>query len=103
VLTGTPEGFGKRVSVSVDLSIAGPDQTTLVITPTGILTGPDTADQDVPDAQRAAVLTAFHGSLPQQRLPFGLTPTSQGARGSDVIIEGIAEDMTVTLPEFRPR
>ncbi|ORA99375.1 hypothetical protein BST33_14320 [Mycolicibacter minnesotensis] len=103
VLTGTPEGFGKRVSVSVDLSISGPDHSTLVITPTGILTGPDTADQDVPDAQRAAVLTAFRGSLPQQRLPFGLTPTSQGARGSDVIIEGIAEGMIVTLPEFRQR
>lgn len=103
VLTGTPEGFGKRVSVSVDLSISGQDRTTLVITPTGILTGPDTADQDVPDAQRAAVLTAFRGSLPQQRLPFGLKPTSQGARGSDVIIEGIADGMIVTLPEFRQR
>lgn len=101
VLTGTPEGYGRRVSVAVDLSIAGADRTTLVITPTGVLTGPDTADEDVPDDERAAVLAAFHGSLPGQRLPFGLTPTSQGARGSDVIIEGIAEDMTVTLPEFR--
>lgn len=103
VFTGTPAGYGKRVSVAVDLSIDGPDHSTLVITPTGVLTGPDTADQDVPDEQRAAVLAAFHGSLPQQRLPFGLVPTSQGARGSDVIIEGIADDMTVTLPEFRPR
>ncbi|CAJ1503827.1 mannan chain length control protein LmeA [[Mycobacterium] kokjensenii] len=101
VFTGTPAGFGKRVSVSVDLSIGGPDRTTLIITPTGILTGPDTADQKVPDEQRALVLNAFRGSLPQQRLPFGLTPTAQGARGSDVIIEGIAEDMTVTLPGFR--
>lgn len=101
VFTGTPEGFGKRVSVAVDLSVSGPDHSTLVITPTGVLTGPDTADQDVPDEQRAAVLTAFAGSLPQQRLPFGLVPTNQGARGSDVIIEGIAEGMTVTLPEFR--
>ncbi|ORV41075.1 hypothetical protein AWC02_16715 [Mycolicibacter engbaekii] len=103
VFTGTPAGFGKRVSVAVDLSMAGPDHSTLVITPTGILTGPDTADQDVPDEQRVAVLTAFRGSLPQQRLPFGVVPTTQGARGSDVIIEGIADDMTVTLPEFRPR
>lgn len=101
VLTGTPAGYGKRVSVAVDLSVAGADRSTLVITPTGVLTGPDTADQSVPDDQRAAVLAAFHGRLPGQRLPFGLTPTSQGARGSDVIIEGIAEHMTVTLPEFR--
>ncbi|ORA80516.1 hypothetical protein BST28_08885 [Mycolicibacter kumamotonensis] len=101
VFTGTPAGYGKRVSVAVDLSIAGTDHSTLVITPTGVLTGPDTANQHVPEEQRAAVLAAFSGSLPQQRLPFGLVPTSQGARGSDVIIEGIAADRTITLPEFR--
>jgi hypothetical protein len=87
----------------VDLSIAGAVHSTLVITPTGVLTGPDTANQHVPEEQRAAVLAAFRSSLPQQRLPFGLVPTSQGARGSDVIIEGIAGDMTITLPEFRQR
>ena len=103
VFTGTPKsaGFGTRVSVSVDLSMAGPDQTTLVITPTGILTGPDTADQAVPADRRAAVLAAFRADLPQQLLPFGLRPTSQGARGSDVIIEGITENATITLEQFR--
>jgi hypothetical protein len=34
-------------------------------------------------------------------LPFGLRPTAEGARGSDVIIEGIAEDVTVRLTGFR--
>lgn len=101
VFTGTPPGFGKRVSVAVDLSTAGPDRSTLVMTPTGVLTGPDTANQDVPEEQRAAVLAAFGGRLPSQRLPFGVMPTSQGARGSDVIIEGIAEDMTIALAGFR--
>ena len=103
VFTGTPAaaGYDTRVSVAVDLSIAGADRSTLVFTPTGILTGPDTANQDVPDDRRAAVLAAFSGSLPQQRLPFGIAATDLGARGSDVIIEGIADDMTVTLPEFR--
>ena len=103
VFTATPTsaGFDKRVSVSVDLSITGPDRTTLVFTPTGILTGPDTADQKVPEDQRDKVLAAFRGSLPQQRLPFGVAPTSQGARGSDVIIEGITEDVTITLSGFR--
>lgn len=104
VFTGTPEsaGFNKRVSVSVDLSMAGADRTTLVFTPTGVLTGPDTADQRVPDDQRAKVLAAFRGSLPQQKLPFGVAPTSQGARGSDVIIEGITDDVVVRLEEFNP-
>ena len=88
--------FDKRVSVSVDLSITGADRTTLVFTATGILTGPGTADQAVPDDKKAAVLDAFSTSLPGQKLPFGVAPTSQGARGSDVIIEGITEGVTIT-------
>lgn len=102
VFTATPRsaGFDEQVSVSVDLSIVGPERTTLVFTPTGVLTGPGTADQEVPADQLAAVLDEFRATLPDQRLPFGVAPTSQGARGSDVIIEGITEDITVTLGEF---
>ncbi|MGH3531955.1 MAG: LmeA family phospholipid-binding protein, partial [Mycobacterium sp.] len=81
-------------------SIAGDDQTTLVLTPTGVLTGPDTANQKVPDDKRDAVLAAFTGRLPDQRLPFGVAPTSQGVRGSEVIIEGITQGVTVTLDGF---
>ncbi len=104
VFTGTPTraGFDEPVSVTVDLSTAGPDRSTLVFTPTGVATGPNTADREVPPDKRAAVLGAFAGALTRQRLPFGLAPTSQGARGSDVIIEGIAEDLTVRLDGFRP-
>lgn len=102
VFTGTPKSahFDKRVSVAVDLSIAGADRTTLVFTPTGVLTGPDTANQKVPDDKREAVLAAFRQRLPDQRLPFGVAPTSQGARGSDVIIEGITRGVTITLDGF---
>ena len=102
VFTGTPSkaGFDKPVSVTVDLSLAGPDESTLVFTPTAVVTGPNTANRQVPDEQRAAVLDAFAGAMPGQRLPFGLKPTSQGARGSDVIIEGIAEEVTVRLDGF---
>ncbi|OBI46470.1 hypothetical protein A5707_21120 [Mycobacterium kyorinense] len=102
VFTGTPKSahFDKRVSVSVDLSITGKDRTTLAITPTGVLTGPDTANQKVPDDKRDAVLAAFRQQLPDQKLPFGVAPTSQGARGSDVIIEGITEGVTISLDGF---
>jgi DUF2993 family protein len=103
VFSGTPKsaGFGRRVSVSVDLSMAPEDQATLVITPTGILTGPDTANQSVPDDKRDAVLHAFGARVPNQRLPFGVAPTSEGVRGSDVIIEGIARGLTITLDGFK--
>ena len=103
VFTGTPtsSGFHKRVSVSVDLSIVGADQSTLVFTPTEVLTGAGTAEQAVPADRQAAVLKAFSTSMPGLVLPFGLKPTSEGARGSDVIIEGIATGVTVALTAFR--
>ena len=103
VFTGTPKsaGFDRRVSVSVDLSMAPDSQTTLVFTPTGVLTGPDTANQPVPDDKRVAVLQAFSTDLPGQKLPFGVAPQTVGARGSDVIIEGIAYGVTIALDEFR--
>ena len=34
------------------------------------------------------------------RTPFGVAPTTEGARGSDVIIEGITHGVTVTLNGF---
>ncbi len=103
VFSGTPKSanFDHRVSVSVDLSIAPDDPATLVFTPTGILTGPDTANQTVPADQRDAVLHAFSARLPNQRLPFGVAPNTEGARGSDVIIEGITYGVNVTLDGFK--
>lgn len=103
VFSGTPKSadFDHRVSVSVDLSIAPDDPATLVVTPTGVLTGPDTANQPVPDAKRDAVLRAFSTRLPNQRLPFGVAPTSEGARGSDIIIEGVTQGVTLTLEGFK--
>lgn len=103
VFTGTPKGSGldKRVSVSVDLSFADRDDTTLVLTATEILTGPGTADEPVPDEKTAAVLAEFSHTITGQKLPFGIAPTTAGARGSDVIIEGIASGVTIDLAGFR--
>ncbi|MGY4709501.1 mannan chain length control protein LmeA [Mycolicibacterium sp. CBM1] len=103
VFTGTPRqaDLTKPVSVAVDLSMAGDDQTTLVFTATDVQTGPGTADQTVPDDKKKAVLAAFSGTLPGQKLPFGVRPTTEGARGSDIIIEGITEGVTIRLDGFR--
>ncbi|MCI4674547.1 mannan chain length control protein LmeA [Candidatus Mycolicibacterium alkanivorans] len=103
VFTGTPRkaDFDKPVSVTVDLSVTGADQTTLVFTATGVATGAGTADQGVPEDKKAAVLTAFSGTLPGQKLPFGVRPTTEGARGSDIIIEGITEGVTIRLDGFK--
>jgi LmeA-like phospholipid-binding len=103
VFTGTPTkaDFDKKVSIAVDLSVAGPDQTTLIFTATGVLTGAGTADRQVPQDKLPAVLAAFSASLPGQKLPFGVRPTSEGARGSDIIIEGITKGVTIPLDRFR--
>lgn len=105
VFTGTPRkaGLDDRVSIAVDLTVTGADETTLVMTATGVLTGPGTADEEVPEDKVDAVLAEFSGTMPGQRLPFGLRPTAQGARGSDIIIEGIAEGVTVALGDFNAR
>jgi hypothetical protein len=66
-----------------------------------VLTGAGTADHEVPEQKQAAVLAAFSTSIPGQKLPFGLKPTSEGARGSDLIIEGITTGVTVPLSGFR--
>jgi hypothetical protein len=103
VFTGTPKSadFDQRVSVSVDLSITGPNRTTLQVTATGIITGAGTADREVPDDRKAAVLAAFTKPMPGQKLPFAVAPSREGARGSDIIIEGIAKGVTITLDGFR--
>jgi hypothetical protein len=102
VFSGTPRSahFDQRVSVAVDVSMADDDNTTLVFTPTDVLTGPNTANEKVPDDKRDAVLAAFAGRLPDQKLPFGVAPTTEGVRGSDVIIEGITTGLTITLNGF---
>ena len=103
VFTGTPVSadFDEKVSVSVDLDVTGPDRTTLAVTATGVLMGAGTADQEVPEAKLAAVLAAFTTTIPGLKLPFGVAPTSEGARGSDVIIEGITKGVTVPLSGFK--
>ncbi|MDV3129418.1 mannan chain length control protein LmeA [Mycobacterium sp. 21AC1] len=103
VFTGTPAaaGIDERVSVAVDLTTAGEDQTTLVLTATGILTGPGTADHAVAEDATAAVLKEFSTTITGQKLPFGIAPTSAGVRGSDIIVEGIAEGVTIDLSGFR--
>ena len=105
VFTGTPTAadFDERVSVSVNVSTPDDDETTLVFTATDVLTGAGTADQQVPDDKKAAVLSAFDARLPGMKLPFAVKPTTEGARGSDVIVEGIATGVTVSLDEFRQR
>ena len=64
VFTGTPKAadFDKRVSVSVDLSMTGADRTTLVFTPTGVLTGPAPPTRRCPTTRGRPCSHAFRAS-----------------------------------------
>lgn len=37
------------------------------------------------------------------KLPFAVAPTTEGARGSDIIVEGITTGVNVALDGFRSR
>ncbi|WP_078312795.1 MULTISPECIES: mannan chain length control protein LmeA [unclassified Mycobacterium] len=103
LFTGTPKTgeFQHKVTVSVDVSVGGPAKTDLQFVATSIVTGPGTADRDVPEDQQAGVFAAFTKVVPRQKLPFAIEPTTVGARGSDVIIEGIAKGVTISLDAFK--
>ncbi|MUM15824.1 MULTISPECIES: mannan chain length control protein LmeA [unclassified Mycobacteroides] len=103
LFTGTPKSgeFDQKVTVSVDVSVGGPNKTDLQLVATSVVTGPGTADRDVPEDQQAGVFAAFTKVVPRQKLPFAIEPTRVGARGSDVIIEGIAKGVTISLDAFK--
>ncbi|GAB5903339.1 mannan chain length control protein LmeA [Mycobacteroides chelonae] len=103
LFTGTPKtgDFQHKVTVSVDVSVGGRDKTDLQFVATSVVTGPGTADRDVPEEQQAGVFAAFTKVVPRQKLPFAIEPTTVGARGSDVIIEGIAKGVTISLDAFK--
>ena len=103
VFTGTPKaaGLDERVSVSVDLSMTGP------ATDAGVHGDRDhhrSGHRGPARARRQAERRAgrVQQPLPGPRLPFGVAPNREGARGSDVIIEGIAEGLTLRLDQFSP-
>ncbi|MGL4307205.1 MAG: LmeA family phospholipid-binding protein [Mycobacteriaceae bacterium] len=100
VFTGTPQipGIHHPVSVTVDLRVAGDS---IIITATGLATGPDAADvQLIPENLKDQVLMKFSSVLPGQHLPFGLPITTIGARGSDLVVEGMTHNRTVTLKQL---
>lgn len=87
VFTGTPTaaGFDRRVSVSVDLSMTGPQRSTLTFTPTAVLTGPGTARPGRPRrAARGGAGRVRRRSCPDEcRCPGSPRPPRAPA-GSDV-------------------
>ncbi|TCN47386.1 DUF2993 family protein [Rhodococcus sp. SMB37] len=101
VLTGTvPVGpLSARVSVQADLVLDG-DQVQIVAS--DLYFGPEGhADFTVPEPLKPLVLGLFTATIEPQDLPFGVYPTSVEARGSRIVIEGEAHNVTIDLAEVQ--
>ena len=92
----------REVSVSVDLVVAGPGETRSCSPRPACSPARAPPTRQVPEtSSRPRCWPRSAPPCPGQKLPFGVAPTSEGARGSDVIIEGITAGVTITLDEFR--
>lgn len=101
VLTGTvPVGpLQTAVSVQADLVLRGEQ---LMIVATDFNFGPeDEAEFTVPAPLRQQVLDRFTKTIDPQSLPFGIMPTDVYAQGSQIVIEGTGENLTIDLDELQ--
>ncbi|MGA9872100.1 MAG: LmeA family phospholipid-binding protein [Rhodococcus sp. (in: high G+C Gram-positive bacteria)] len=100
VLTGTvPVGpIETKVSVQADLILSG-DSVDIVAS--DFYFGPEgNADFSIPEFAEGAVLGLFTRTIDRQTLPFGVLPTDVYAEGSQIVIEGNAENLTIDLNQI---
>lgn len=100
VLTGTvPVGpIETSVSVQADLVLDGDS---VHIVASDFYFGPEgSADFTIPDFAKPAVLGMFTKTIDRQTLPFGILPTDVYAEGSQIVIEGTASNVTISLDEI---
>ncbi len=100
VLTGTvPVGpLETTVSVQADLLLEGDG---VAIVASDFYFGPEgQADFTIPDFAKPTVLGLFTRTIERQSLPFGLLPTDVYAEGSQIVIEGSGENVTIDLNEI---
>lgn len=100
VLTGTvPVGpIDTEVSVQADLVLDGER---VEIVASDFYFGPDgNADVTIPDFAKPTVLGLFTKTIDRQSLPFGILPTDVYAEGSQIVIEGGAQNVTIDLDQI---
>lgn len=101
VLTGTvPVGpVQTRVSVQANLILDG-DQVKIVAT--DFYLGPEgNADFTIPAPLKPTVLGLFTRTIDPQQLPFGVLPTQVYAQGSQIVIEGAGDNLTINLDDMQ--
>ncbi|SNS39542.1 LmeA family phospholipid-binding protein [Rhodococcoides kyotonense] len=100
VLTGTVPVGPVETSVSVQANLIL-DGDSVDIVASDFYFGPEgSADFSIPDAVKPAVLGLFTKTIDRQTLPFGILPTDVYAEGSQIVIEGSAENLTIDLDQI---
>ncbi|MEV0947729.1 LmeA family phospholipid-binding protein [Rhodococcus sp. NPDC049939] len=97
VLTGTvPVGpVETKVSVQADLVLDGPQ---VEIVASNFYFGPEgAADFSIPDPLAHSILGLFTLTIDPRELPFGVQPTEVYAQGSQIVIEGVGDNVTINL------
>lgn len=100
VLTGTVpiRGLNVKVSVQAELLLEGNQ---VRIAANDFYAGPGSEpDITVTDPDRPKVLGQFNRVIDTQ-LPFGVLPTEVTAAGSQIVIEGAGDDVTINLDELQ--
>ncbi|NLE81253.1 MAG: DUF2993 domain-containing protein [Rhodococcus sp.] len=101
VLSGTvPVGpVETAVSVEADLVLDGPR---VQIVASNFYFGPEgKADFTIPPELAPAILDVFTKTIETSVIPFGVLPTEVYAEGSQIVIEGVGENVVVDLRELR--
>lgn len=101
VLTGTvPIGpLPTRVSVQATPVLDG---SRVKIVATDLYLGPEgNADVTIPAPLKPTVLGLFTRTIDPQQLPFGVRPTRVYAQGSQIVIEGTGDNLTINLDEMQ--
>ncbi|WP_070379540.1 LmeA family phospholipid-binding protein [Rhodococcus sp. WMMA185] len=103
VLTGTvPVGpIETTVSVHADLVL---DNGQVKIVASDFNFGPNgSTDYSIPDPLAPVILGLFTQTIDPRELPFGVQPTEVYARGSQIVIEGVGNNVTITLDGLQRR
>ncbi len=101
VLTGTVpiRGVNVKVSVQAELLLEGNQ---VRIAASDFYTGPGSQpDLTVTDPDRPLVLGQFNRVIDTRQLPFGVLPTKVSAAGSQIVIEGAGDNVTINLDELQ--
>lgn len=102
VLTGTVpvNGVETKISVRADLLIDG---TQVRLVATDYYYGPNGERTDMTGLEvvRPAILQQFSRILDTRQLPFGVVPTRVAAEGSQIVIEGTGQNITIDLDQLQ--